>query len=98
MEGDITEYTFEKREEMMEGDLLNVIERKTSDEIKKMALKAINRFQKELRIDMLGIGDYIEKYHPSLWEKVGKDWDNVLPEIEIKVDVTTHVRRIGLFK
>jgi len=98
VEGDITEYTFEKREEMMEGDLLNVIERKTSDEIKKMALKAINRFQKELKIDMLGIGDYIEKYHPSLWEKVGKDWDNVLPEIEIKVDVTTHVRRIGLFK
>lgn len=98
VEGDITEYTFEKHGEMMKGDLLNVIERKTSDEIKKMTQKAINRFQKELKVDMLGIGDYIEKYHPSLWEKVGKDWDKIFPEVEIKVDVTSHVRRIGLFR
>lgn len=98
VEGDITEYTFERHGEMMKDDLLNVIERKTSDEIKKMTQKAINRFQKELKVDMLGIGDYIEKYHPSLWEKVGKDWDKIFPEVEIKVDVTSHVRRIGLFR
>ncbi|HHW57601.1 MAG TPA: Ger(x)C family spore germination protein [Clostridia bacterium] len=98
VEGDVTEYTFEKHGEMMKGDLLNVIERKTSDEIKKMTQKAINRFQKELKVDMLGIGDYIEKYHPSLWEKVRKDWGKIFPEVEIKVDVTSHVRRIGLFR
>jgi hypothetical protein len=33
-----------------------------------------------------------------LWDEVGKDWDKIFPEIEIKVDVTSHVRRIGLFR
>ncbi|NNG65653.1 Ger(x)C family spore germination protein [Caldanaerobacter subterraneus] len=98
VEGDVTEYTFEKHGEMIKGDIVNLIERETSRKIKSMAYKAVNRFQKELKVDMLGIGDYIEKFYPSLWDEVGKDWDEIFPEIEIKVDVTSHVRRIGLFR
>ncbi|MGB9780214.1 Ger(x)C family spore germination protein [Caldanaerobacter sp.] len=98
VEGDVTEYTFEKHGEMIKGDIVNLIEKETSNKIKNMAHKAINRFQKELKVDMLGIGDYIEKFYPSLWSKIGKDWNKIFPDIEIKVDVTSHVRRIGLFR
>ncbi|AIS53413.1 spore germination protein GerLC [Thermoanaerobacter kivui] len=98
VEGDITEYTFEKHGKMMETNVLNVMEKKTSERIKQMTKKAIDRFQKDLKVDMLGVGDYIEKHNPTLWEKVGKNWNDIFPDIEIKVDVSSHVRRIGLFR
>lgn len=98
VEGDVTEYSFEKHSYMMNTNVLKIMEKKANNTIEGMIKKALVRFQKELKVDMLGVGDYIQKYKPGLWKKVGTDWDKVFPDIEVKVEVSTHIRRIGLFR
>lgn len=98
VEGDVTEYSFEKHGDMMNTNVLGTMEKKANDTIKGMVNKALMRFQKELKVDMIGAGDYIQKYKPGLWKKVGPDWNKIFPDIEVKVEVSTHIRRIGLFR
>lgn len=98
VEGDVTEYIFEKHGYMMDTNVLNTMEKKANDTIKSMINKALMRFQKELKVDMIGVGDYIQKYKPGLWKKVGPDWKKMFPNIEVKVEVLSHIRRVGLYR
>ncbi|MGB9679049.1 MAG: Ger(x)C family spore germination protein [Thermoanaerobacteraceae bacterium] len=97
-EGDITEYTFGKHGQMMNTKILNIMEKKTEDKIKMMIKKAADKFQKDAKVDMLGIGDYLEKYQPNLWDKYKDNWNEVFQDVEIKAEVSAHIRRIGLFR
>ena len=51
------------------------------------ALRAL--LQSEYGVDCLGIGRHIHRFHPSLWEQVGEDWDRqfMLCDISAQVDV-----------
>lgn len=98
VEGDVTECSFENRAMMFDTKVLNRMESKANLQIQQMINEALNRFQKDLKVDMIGVGDYIEKHDPSLWNKVKPQWSDIFPNIEVKTMVSAHIRRIGLYK
>lgn len=60
--------------------------------------KAIEKVQKDLKVDALFIGDYLSKFHPNLWDEIKENWEEIYPEIEIEVEVNVFIRRRGLTK
>lgn len=98
VEGDVTEYSFLKHGAMFNTNVLKTMENKANNTIEGMIYKALSRFQKDLKVDMIGVGDYIEKYNPGLWEKIAPTWEDKFPEVEVRATVSTHIRRIGLYK
>ncbi len=49
----------------------------------------------EFQIDPFGIREYIEKFKPSLWNKIEKDWEGKYKNASVNVKVNTEIRRIG---
>ncbi|MEG6568722.1 Ger(x)C family spore germination protein [Thermoanaerobacterium thermosaccharolyticum] len=98
VEGEVTEYSFQKHGEMFDTNVLGTMENKANKVIEKMINDSLKRFQKDLKVDMVGVGDYIQKYKPGLWSKVGSEWKTRFPDVVVEPVVSTHIRRIGLFK
>lgn len=74
---------------------LKKIEKKVSSEIKSEIQAAINKTQKVYRTDVLRICDYMHKFHPKIWKNYKKDWEQIFPEVNIDVKVTTNINGVG---
>ncbi len=48
-----------------------------------------------LNSDLFGVSEYLERYHPSVWEKMEGDWDQYFAGITYEISVTSNVRRTG---
>lgn len=60
--------------------------------------KVIKITQNEFMVDPIGLREHIEKYNVLLWNKVKNNWDEAYKSSVIKVNVTTHIRRVGVAK
>ncbi|WP_291640342.1 Ger(x)C family spore germination protein [Clostridium sp.] len=49
----------------------------------------------EFEIDPFGVREYIEKFKPSLWNKIEGEWDEKYKNALINVTVDTKIRRVG---
>lgn len=98
MEGHIHSYTLEEGREIDSEEVLEDMQKQAADMEKKHLEKTIEKVQKELKVDLLGIGDYIGKFHPGFWKEIEKDWERIYPEIEIEVAVKVEIRRRGFTK
>ncbi|MHB1652502.1 MAG: Ger(x)C family spore germination protein [Desulfitobacteriaceae bacterium] len=48
---------------------------------------AVCRKSKELSLDILGIGRHIEEKNPALWKQVKDDWQQILKEFPVEIEV-----------
>ena len=49
----------------------------------------------EFEIDPFGVKEHIEKFKPSLWNKIEKKWPEKYRNASVNVNVNTEMRRIG---
>jgi spore germination protein KC len=91
--GNVTE-----TEERVKLDLkdLKVIEDLVSGEIKSNIIKGARKLQKDYKVDLLNLCDYMYKYHPKLWKSYQKRWEEIFPNVKLTVDVNTVVTDIGV--
>lgn len=78
------------------GDELTKLEKKFDKSIALECEKLIQYTQKELKVDPIGLREYIKKFHPSIWREVKDNWEASYADANIKVDVKTSIRRIGV--
>ena len=57
---------------------------------------ALEKGQKELKSDIFGFGSAFAIKYPKLWKEIEKDWPEIFPELEVKLDVQAHVRDAGM--
>lgn len=93
-EGSIEEYRLgsklmdEKTLKQLEKELENIIERDCKDLIKKM--------QEEYTVDLLGVREYLYKYHTKLYKTIEKDFEEFFQRnVVINVQADAKIRRIG---
>ena len=98
MEGHIHSYTLKEEANVNTQQDNKDMEREAAKVVEKEMNQAVNKIQKDLKADVLFIGDYLSKFHPKLWREIEKDWDELYPDIEIEVNVTVKIRRRGLTK
>ena len=82
-------FDYEKLEDIQQ-DFSHVIERKCE--------KVARILQEQHPIDLIGLKDYCEKFHPDLYKKIGDNWDEVYKNANIDVNVVVHARRVGITK
>lgn len=74
--------------------VLEELEQRLAAQLVKECRQVLGKIQGELGTDILNLGEYVRAYHPHYWRRV--DWQGEFPTVAIKVQVTTHIRRLGL--
>ncbi|MGH4051905.1 MAG: Ger(x)C family spore germination protein [Clostridium sp.] len=93
LEGQIGGYYVGKKI-LDEGQLKN-IQNAFNSSISEDLRKAMELAIKEYGIDPFGVREHIEKFNPSLWNKIEKRWKIKYKEASVNVTVDTKIRRIG---
>lgn len=96
IEGTVVGGEYDK--ELFDDETIKRIEKSLDSMSDESCSSVIKKLQKDLNVDALLIGDYLKKFHPSLWDKVKDRWDEVYPNIKITPVISNKVRRIGNVK
>lgn len=65
--------------------------------IKSQILNTLNK-AKELNTDIFGFGEAIYRKYPHEWKKIEKNWDEIFPNLNVKIEVNAFIRMLGLIK
>lgn len=85
-------------EDIFSKNILNEIEENFNKALSEECEKVIKTTQQEFDVDVIGIREYLYKFHPSVWNKVKNNWDVAYKSAIINVNINTQMRRIGTTK
>lgn len=74
---------------------LKAYEKQLNEQIKLGVEKVVTLTQKELKTDILGIGEAVHRNDPKYWKKHEQQWVELYPDTKIKVVVDAKIRNIG---
>lgn len=89
-------YEEEKAIDLKNIDVINIIEKSCSDEVKKNISRTLDKGQKEFKNDNFSIGVVVHQQHPEIWKEIAEDWNNIFPEITYSVNVETDIVKTGI--
>lgn len=84
--------------EIFSKNVLQALQENLNNSIKQECEDVIKITQRELEVDPVGIREYVEKYHPSIWKEIKGNWSQTYSSATIKVNVNSNIRRIGVVK
>lgn len=84
--------------EVFSRDMLQSVQQNLNNSVKQECAQVIQITQREFGVDPIGIREYVEKYHPSLWKQIKNNWSEVYSSATINVIVNSNIRRIGVVK
>jgi spore germination protein KC len=93
-EGSAEEYIWD--EKLLDSALLNTLQTMLEKKIESRSKTVIAKLQEEYKMDLLGVGEYLRKHHPDIYESIEKDYENYFVNhmvFEIKTKV--FIRRVG---
>ena len=93
-EGAVEEYTIGKK--LLDDDVLQEIEKELEAIIESQSKKLVKKFQEEYKVDLIGVREYLSKYHPKLYDTVSQNFDDFFQsKVVVNVKADAKVRRIG---
>jgi spore germination protein KC len=97
-EGNIEGHILEVHREVMDQGFIRQVEGAVSRHMTEQCLGLMRKMQKEIGLDVWGIGDHIRKFHPEIWDDVKDNWQQVFSEMIVDISTVVRVRRIGIIK
>ncbi|AAY60298.1 Ger(x)C family spore germination protein [Bacillus cereus] len=82
--------------DIMSSSVTKKIEKELEADIKRYINLSLKQVKKGMNVDVFGFADAFHRKYPKEWGKVKNQWDKVLPQLDVKIDVKTRVRRPGL--
>lgn len=79
-------------------DTLNHLQSNFNKSIKKECEQVVKITQQEFEVDPVGLREYVEKFHPSIWRQKKDNWEETYKNAVVNVNVDTNIRRIGVVK
>lgn len=76
-------------ETVFKEDSIKKIQKEAGKSIERLIKETIEKSQKELHADILGVGQMIKRKHYPIWKRIHKDWENGEQYFD---DVTFHVK------
>lgn len=96
MEGKLQEYILREKSLDPTDTFVREMEESIEKCFRGQVEDTIDKLQHEYKADSLRIGEYIQKFHPKIWKRIEKDWDQVFQEIDIECRIDVKLRRRGL--
>ncbi len=78
----------EKVQRELEKDLNKTVEQQIR--------KTLEKVQKEMKTDAFGFAEAFERKYPKRFAQEKDHWDEIYPEVEVEINVTSRIRRIGM--
>jgi spore germination protein len=75
--------------------MIKKAEKATETQIKTLAQKALQKTQKDFKVDVAGFGKQLSIHYPKVWKEVKKDWDRHFSTIPVEIKVSVHIREFG---
>ena len=72
------------------------IEKACSAQIEEYIKMAMEKAQKEFKVDTFSIDAAFHRQHPHIWRDISQDWDEIFSEIEYSVNAKTSIIRTGI--
>jgi len=82
--------------DVMSPIITRKVEKSLEKEIKQRLNLSLEQVKQEMNADAFGFADAFHRKYPKEWEKVKNHWDDILPNVEVKINIKTRVRRPGL--
>lgn len=79
-------------------DTLKYLQDNFNKSIKKECEQVVRITQQEFEVDPIGLREYLEKFHPSIWKEKKDNWGESYKNAVVNVNVNTNIRRIGVVK
>ena len=76
-------------------EMMEYLKKKSEEVIIDEIANTIDIAQKDFKTDFFGFGEIIYRQHPQLWKVLKEDWDEVFSGLQVKIDVTSNIRRSG---
>lgn len=83
--------------DMMSPNITKKLEKYLKKDITKRIHLCLTQVKDEMNADPFGFADAFHRKYPKQWEKVKDHWDEVLPQVDVKVELEARIRRPGLF-
>lgn len=96
IEGELKGYYVGK--EFLSAKELKTIENDFNKAIAEECKKVIKTTQGKFGVDPIGLREYVEKYHPIIWNNIKDNWEQEYKQAVININVDTKIRRIGVVK
>lgn len=80
---------------LMNPKFVKMVEKDAEEVIANRMRMAIAPVQKKMNADIFGFGEAFHRKYPKEWERVKGHWDEIFPELEVKVEVKSYIRRPG---
>lgn len=93
-EGSAEEYVWPDK--LLEQKLLDNLQSSIEKTIENRCKAVVEKFQKEFKVDLIGVNPYLRKHHPAIFKSIEKDYENHFESnviIDIKAKVS--IRRVG---
>lgn len=98
LEGYLQQYKTGDDTRLLDEKALKLIEKMVNEKLKEQIEGTIKKLQKEFKVDVIAMGEYLSKFEPDYWETVKDDWNNKFSDLQINVSLDAKVRRIGMVK
>lgn len=72
------------------------LERRQATVIKNEIDSVLRKAQREWGVDIFGFGEAVRRKFPKEWKALEKRWREEFPQVEVKVEVTAKLRKVGL--
>nr|WP_192599684.1 Ger(x)C family spore germination protein [Sporosarcina limicola] len=66
-----------------------------SEKLKGIIEKSLDTIQHKYKVDIFGFGEAIHRADPKAWYKLEKEWEEIFPELEVKLKVDVKTKGLG---
>ena len=82
--------------EVKKPNITKKLEENVEKKVKQLINTTLNQVQVGLNADAFGFADAFHRKSPKEWGKVKNQWDKVLSQVDVKIDVKARISRTGL--
>ncbi|MDU0328996.1 MULTISPECIES: Ger(x)C family spore germination protein [Paenibacillus] len=96
LEGNVGET--QERLDLLSAHQLAELEEKTEQEVIRITNGTLTKLQQEFRVDVLDLGDELNRRHHALWQSIKDDWEQgerYFSRCDIEVKVRAKIRIVG---
>lgn len=65
-------------------------------EVEKRIGATLRKVQKEMKADIFGFAESFHQKYPKQWANNKGHWEDIFPQVEVKVEVKAYIRRPGM--
>ncbi|MFZ5596359.1 MAG: Ger(x)C family spore germination protein [Bacillota bacterium] len=77
-------------------DTIKEMENLLAGAIKDEIRSALDKAQREYRLDVFGFGEAVHRKYPRQWKEMKNNWKELYPDVQVEVRVEAVIRRTGM--